>query len=79
MMYSLDHVTTIGQIFGGGTGEIVDGFLSNGWNYSLSSSNVVDSEGRPTDNGIEADIPMVINPADSTIDVIIERAIFELR
>lgn len=79
MMYSLDHVTTIGQIFGGGTGEIVDGFLSNGWNYSLSSSNVVDSEGRPTDNGIEADIPMVINPADSTIDVIIERAIIELR
>ena len=79
MMYSLENVTTIGQIFGGGTGEIIDGFLSNGWQYTLSTSNFVDSEGRPTDNGIEADIPMIINPADSTMDVIIERAILELQ
>jgi hypothetical protein len=79
MMYSLDNVTTIGQIFGGGTGEVVDGFLSNGWRYNISTSNLVDSEGRATDNGIEADIPMIINPADSTIDVIIERAILELQ
>lgn len=79
MMYSLDNVTTIGQIFGGGTGEIIDGFLSNGWKYNLSTSNLVDTEGRPTDNGIEADIPMIINPADTTIDVIIERSIIELQ
>jgi len=79
MMYSLDNVTTIGQIFGGGTGEIVDGFLSNGWRYNISTSNLVDAEGRATDNGIEADIPMIINPADSTMDVIIERAILELQ
>jgi len=79
MMYSLDHVTTIGQTFGGGTGEIIDGFLSNGWRYTMSTSNLLDSEGRPTDNGIEADIPMIINPADSTTDAIIERAILELQ
>ena len=79
MMYSLDHVTTIGQTFGGGTGEIIDGFLSNGWRYTMSTSNLVDSEGRPTDNGIEADIPMIINPTDSTKDAIIERAILELQ
>ncbi|PIB35105.1 hypothetical protein BFP72_06690 [Reichenbachiella sp. 5M10] len=79
MMYSLDHVTTLGQPFGGGTGEIVDGFLSNGWRYNLSTSNMVDSQGRPTDNGIEADIPMVVNPEDTTVDVIIDRAILELQ
>lgn len=79
MMYSLDNVTTIGQKFGGGTGDIIDGFLSNGWKYNLSTSNLVDVEGRPTDNGIEADIPMIINPNDTTIDVIIEKAITELQ
>lgn len=79
MMYSLDKTTTIGQIFGGGTGEIVDGLLANQWRYNISTSNLVDAQGRPTDNGIEADIPMVINPADSTTDALIERAFIELR
>ena len=79
MMNSLENTTTLGQIFGGGTGEIIDGFLSNGWRYNLSTSNLVDNQGRPTDNGIEADIPMIINPADSTLDAIIERAILELQ
>lgn len=79
MLYSLDNVTTIGQIFGGGTGEIIDGFLSNGWRYNLSTSNMVDTQGRPTDNGIDADIPMIINPADTITDAIIERAIMELQ
>lgn len=79
MLYSLHNVTTLGVKFGGGTGEIIDGFLSNGWKYNLSTSNLVDTEGRPTDNGIEADIPMVINPADTVIDVIIEKAIVELK
>ena len=79
MLYSLDNTTTIGQIFGGGTGEIIDGFLSNGWRYNLSTSNFIDNQGRPTDNGIDADIPMIINPADTATDAIIERAILELQ
>ena len=79
MMYSLESTTTIGQIFGGGTGEIVDGFLSNGWKYNISTSNLVDNQGNPTDNGIYADIPMITDPADSTYDAIIERAILELQ
>ena len=64
-MTAMPNVTTIGQIYGGGTGEIVDGFLANGWKWTLSTSNFVDLQGRPTDPGIEADIPMVINPADT--------------
>ena len=79
MMSPLEHVTTMGQITGGGTGEIVDGLLSNGWEYAISTSNLVDQQGRPTDNGIEPDIPVVFNPEDTVSDAIIERAILEIQ
>jgi hypothetical protein len=79
MMDPLEHVTTLGQITGGGTGEIIDGYLSNGWKYQLSTSNLVDARGRPTDNGIEPDIPVVWNPEDTATDAIIERAILEIQ
>ena len=79
MMYSMDHVTTLGQIFGGGTGEIIDGYLSNGWKYNLSTSNLVDKFGRPTDNGVEPDIPLLFTPADTINDPLIDRAILELQ
>jgi hypothetical protein len=78
-MKALPNVTTIGQIYGGGTGNIVDGFLANGWKWTVSTSNFVDLQSRPTDPGIEADIPMTINPADTITDAIIERAITELQ
>jgi hypothetical protein len=79
MMSPLEHVTTLGQITGGGTGEIIDGYLANGWKYQLSTSNLVDAQGRPTDNGIEPDIPVLWNPEDTTSDAIIERAILEIQ
>jgi hypothetical protein len=78
-MKALPNVTTIGQVYGGGTGEIVDGFLANGWKWTISSANFLDLQGRPTDPGIEADIPMIINPSDTATDAIIERAILELQ
>ena len=79
MMSPLEHVTTMGQITGGGTGEIIDGYLANGWKYQLSTSNLVDHLERPTDNGIEPDIPVVWNPEDTATDAIIERAILEIQ
>ncbi|PIB36283.1 hypothetical protein BFP72_13215 [Reichenbachiella sp. 5M10] len=79
MMYHMDHVTTLGIPFGGGTGEIMDGMLQNGWIYTISTANFVDEMGRPTDNGIEPDIPVVIDPEDTVHDAIIERAIMELK
>ena len=79
MMAPLEHTTTVGQITGGGTGEIIEGYLANGWIYTLSTSNLVDSQGRPTDNGMEPDIPVVYNPEDTVQDVIIERAILEIQ
>jgi hypothetical protein len=78
-MAAMPNVTRIGQKYGGGTGEIVDGFLANGWKWTISTSNFVDLQGRATDPGIEADIPMVINPADTATDALIERAIIELQ
>lgn len=78
-MQALPNVTTIGQKYGGGTGEIVDGFLANGWKWTLSTANFLDLNGEPTDPGIEANIPMIINPSDTATDAIIERAILELQ
>jgi len=79
MMSPLEQVTTVGQITGGGTGEIMEGYLANGWNYTLSTSNLVDSQGNSTDNGMEPDVPVVYNPEDTATDAIIERAILEIR
>lgn len=78
-MKAIPTTFTIGQVYGGGTGEIVDGFLANGWKWTLSTSNFVDLQGNPTDLGIEADIPMLINPQDTETDALIEQAIIELQ
>lgn len=79
VMNAMDNTTSIGMKFGGGTGEIMDGFLANGWLWTLSTSNLIDTEGRPTDPGIDPDIPMLLNPEDTITDAIIERAIIELQ
>jgi len=79
-MKSLGNVISIGQRSGGGTGQIIDGFLSNGWKYVLSTSNLVNDKGLPTDNGYDPDIVMKIDFAKDTIqDPLIERAIKELQ
>jgi len=79
VMNAVDNATTMGQKFGGGTGEIMDGFLANGWQWTLSTSNFVDLNGMPTDLGIDPDIYQIINPSDTIIDAVIERAIVELQ
>lgn len=79
MMDALPNATSIGMPYGGGTGEIMDGVLSNGWIWTLSTSNFVDSEGRPTDPGLDPDIFLLNDRQDTTQDDIIERAILELQ
>lgn len=78
MMSYNDHVQTVGQSFGGGTGEIVEGLLANGWEYIISTSNLVDWKGRPTDDGYEPDIPVLLDLQDTLKDEFIERAILEI-
>ena len=79
MMSVHDNVTTMGTTTGGGTGEIIEGFLSNGWEYILSTSNLLDINGNPTDNGTPPDIEVATNPDDTDRDAVIERAILELQ
>ena len=42
----LPHVKYIGSRTGGGSGSVAGGFLSNGWKYSLSTSEFIDHEGK---------------------------------
>lgn len=74
----LPHVTFIGAKTGGGSGSTADGYLANGWSWSLSTSEFIDWEGRRLDNGFEPDINVALDENDVTKDEIIERAILEL-
>jgi len=81
-LYSVDpleNVTTIGQISGGGSGSVGDGYLANGWKWSLSISEFIDADGRHLDDGVEPDILVVFDLMDTEKDEFIERAILELQ
>ena len=79
-LYSVDpleNIVTIGQKSGGGSGSVADGYLANGWKWSLSVSEFIDADGRHLDDGVEADIPVIFD-ISSGKDELIERAILEL-
>lgn len=81
-LYSIDpveRIKTVGQRTGGGSGSVADGYLANGWYWSLSTSEFIDAQGRHLDDGVEPDIPVVLNVEDTTKDEVIERAILELQ
>jgi C-terminal processing protease CtpA/Prc len=78
-MSPLDQVIFIGQRSGGGSGSVADGYLANGWYWSLSVSEFFDYEGRHLDDGVEPDIAVSLNLGDTTKDEILERAILELQ
>lgn len=74
----LDHVKYIGSRTGGGSGSVADGFLSNGWKYSLSTSEFIDHEGRHLDDGFDPDIEIFIDESNVEVDEVIQRAIEEI-
>lgn len=78
-MSAFNNVTTMGQISGGGTGEIMDGFLANGWHWTISTSNLVDLQGNPSDSGLEPKVLQLINPTDTDKDAVIEQALLKLQ
>jgi hypothetical protein len=74
----LPDVTTMGQTVGGGTGNIVDGYLANGWKWVLSTSYVLDQQGRNLNKGWEPEVPVAFE--ESTVrDNVIEAAVAYLR
>ncbi len=75
----LSNVTFIGQRTGGGSGSVADGFLANGWHWSLSTSEFIDHLGNHLDDGFDPDIPVLLDLDDNTKDEVIERAILELQ
>ena len=81
-LYSVDPIPTVftvGQISGGGSGSVADGYLANGWKWGLSTSEFIDAKDRHLDDGVEADIPVELDLEDTTKDELIERAIIELQ
>lgn len=81
-LYSTAPITrfqTIGQRTGGGSGSVADGYLANGWKWSLSTSEFIDHLDRHLDDGIEPDIAVLLDLDDTTKDEVVERAILELQ
>ena len=81
-LYSVDPIETIktmGQRSGGGSGSVADGYLANGWYWSLSTSEFIDAKGRHLDDGVEPDIAVVLDLNDTSKDEVIEAAILELQ
>lgn len=74
----LEQVTFIGSRTGGGSGSVADGFLSNGWKYSLSTSEFIDYENRHLDDGFDPDIEVFLDVNDMQTDEVIARAIQEI-
>ncbi len=81
-LYSLDSINTIktmGQRSGGGSGSVADGYLSNGWYWSLSTSEFIDAKGRHLDDGVDPDIAVALDLDDISKDEVIEAAILDLQ
>lgn len=83
MLGPLEHVTTVGDTSGGGSGFPFGGFLSNGWRWQLSVSEFKDYKNRSVDGGIDPDIFQALdperNPRNRFRDALIERAVGEFR
>ena len=75
----LDNVTFIGQRTGGGSGSVADGYLANGWKWSLSTSEFIDHLGNHLDDGFDPDIFVVTDTLVTTQDEVVERALLELQ
>ena len=70
-LYSVDPIETVqtmGQQSSGGSGAFADGFLSNGWQWTLSVSEFIDAKGRHLDNGVAPDLPVALDTTNMEVD-----------
>lgn len=76
MMHALPNVTLVGYRTGGGSGMPMSNSLPNGWTVRYSACPTYDSQKRQTEFGIEADVSVHLDDADTQrgIDTIIEAA-----
>lgn len=75
----LPQVTFMGQRTGGGSGSVADGFLANGWRWSLSTSEFIDHLGNHLDDGFDPDIQVAFDNNDQSQDEILEEALLYLQ
>lgn len=75
----IDRIKTVGQRTGGGSGSVADGYLANGWYWSLSTSEFIDAKGQHLDDGVDPDIPVALDLNDTAKDEVLEAAIAELQ
>ena len=78
-MNPLSNVTFMGQRTGGGSGSVASGFLANGWNWGLSTSEFIDHLGNHLDDGIDPDIQVSFDNTDQSQDEILDEAILYLQ
>ena len=76
MMHALPNVTLVGYRTGGGSGMPMSNSLPNGWMVRYSACPMYDSQKRQTEFGIEPDISLHLDDADTRrgVDTIIETA-----
>ena len=76
MMHALPNVTLVGYRTGGGSGMPMSNSLPNGWMVRYSACPMYDSQKRQTEFGIEPDISLHLDDADTHrgVDTIIETA-----
>ena len=76
MMHALPNVTLVGYRTGGGSGMPMSNNLPNGWMVRYSACPMYDSQKRQTEFGIEPDISLHLDDADTRrgVDTIIETA-----
>ncbi len=78
-MNPLTQVTFMGQRTGGGSGSVADGFLANGWQWSLSTSEFIDHLGNHLDDGINPDISVIFDNTNQNQDEILDEALLYLQ
>lgn len=78
-MNPLPQVTFMGQRTGGGSGSVADGFLANGWQWSLSTSEFIDHLGNHLDDGIDPDIQVSFDNTNQSNDEILDEALLYLQ
>lgn len=76
---TLSQVTFMGQRTGGGSGSVADGFLSNGWQWNLSTSEFIDHLGNHLDDGVDPDIAVSFDILNTSRDELVDAAILLLQ
>jgi hypothetical protein len=77
-MRNIPHAIIMGDTTGGGLGLPNGGQLPNGWTYRFSVTSTRDLDGSNYENGVPPDTHVLIDPADTNQDDVIEAAIAEI-